>query len=86
MRDLHAAVAVLFSAVFLFFLVSALPWTAFWGGEVLSRVQAILDQKGNSGFSPGGASVAQMTAALQPIDDAVAEARARGIDTGLTDL
>jgi uncharacterized iron-regulated membrane protein len=84
MRDLHAAVAVLFSAVFLFFLVSALPWTAFWGGEVLSRVQAMLDQKGNSGFSPGGASVVQMTAALRPIDDAVAEARARGVDTGLS--
>jgi uncharacterized iron-regulated membrane protein len=39
-RDLHAGVAVLFSAVFLFFLISALPWTAFWGGEVLSRVQS----------------------------------------------
>ncbi len=84
MRDLHASVAVLFSAVFLFFLVSALPWTAFWGGEVLSRVQTLLDQKGNAGFSPGGASAGQMAAASRPIDDVVTEARARGIAQSLS--
>jgi len=83
-RDLHAIVAVLFSAVFLFFLISALPWTAFWGGEVLSRVQTALDQKGTAGFSPGGASARQMEAAGKPIDDLVAEARARGITQALT--
>lgn len=84
MRDLHVSIAVLFSAVFLFFLVSALPWTAFWGGEVLSRVQALLDQKSNAGFSPGGASIGQMTAASRPIDDVVTEARARGVTGGLS--
>ena len=84
MRDLHASMAVLFSAVFLFFLVSALPWTAFWGGEVLSRVQALLDQKSSAGFSPGGASVGQMTTASRPIDEVVAEARARGLTGGLS--
>lgn len=83
-RDLHAIVAVLFSAVFLFFLISALPWTAFWGGEVLSRVQTALDQKGTAGFSPGGASARQMEAAGKPIDDLVAEARARGITQALS--
>jgi uncharacterized iron-regulated membrane protein len=83
-RDLHAIVAVLFSAVFLFFLISALPWTAFWGGEVLSRVQTALDQKGTAGFSPGGASARQMEAAGTPIDDLVAEARARGITQALS--
>lgn len=83
-RDLHAIVAVLFSAVFLFFLISALPWTAFWGGEVLSRVQTALNQKGTAGFSPGGASARQMEAAQKPIDDLVAEARARGITQALS--
>jgi uncharacterized iron-regulated membrane protein len=84
MRDLHAVVAVLFSAVFLFFLLSALPWTAFWGGEVLSRVQTLLDQQGKAGFSPGGASVGQMSGALRSIDDVVAEARARGVNSSLS--
>lgn len=84
MRDLHATVAVLFSAVFLFFLVSALPWTAFWGGEVLSRVQAALGQKSTAGFSPGGASAKQMSSMQKPIDELVAEARARGITQALS--
>lgn len=84
MRDLHACVAVLFSAVFLFFLVSALPWTAFWGGEVLSRVQTLLGQNSTAGFSPGGASTAQMSGMSLPIDNVVAEARRRGIGAGLS--
>jgi uncharacterized iron-regulated membrane protein len=78
-RDLHACVAVLFSTVFLFFLISALPWTAFWGGEVLSRVQYVLEQTSPAGFSPGGASIAQMTSALASVDEIVAAARARGV-------
>ena len=78
-RDLHACVAVLFSAIFLFFLISALPWTAFWGGEVLSRVQYVLGQTSPAGFSPGGASLAQMTSALASVDEIVAAARARGV-------
>ena len=84
MRDLHASVAVLFSIVFLFFLVSALPWTSFWGGEVLSRVQTLLGQQGSAGFSPGGASTSRMNEVLQPIDTIVAEARARGLGPGIS--
>ena len=84
MRDLHATVAVLFSAVFLFFLVSALPWTSFWGGEILSRVQAATGQKSTAGFSPGGASAAQMAAMTGPIDEIVAEARRRGFTQSLS--
>lgn len=84
MRDLHSTVAVLFSAVFLFFLVSALPWTAFWGGEVLSRVQTALGQKSTAGFSPGGASARQMASVQKPIDELVAEARARGFTQALS--
>jgi uncharacterized iron-regulated membrane protein len=84
-RDLHSCVAVLFSAVFLFFLISALPWTAFWGGEVLSRIQSVLGQTSPAGFSPGGASVAQMTFALASVDEIVDAARARGV-TGTLDI
>jgi uncharacterized iron-regulated membrane protein len=84
MRDLHAIVAVLFSALFLFFLVSALPWTSFWGGEVLSRVQAALGQKGTAGFSPGGAPAAQMASIMGPIDEIVAQARSRGFTQSLS--
>ena len=84
MRDLHSTVAVLFSAVFLFFLISALPWTAFWGGEVLSRIQTVLGQKSTAGFSPGGASAKQMAAVQKPIDELVAEARDRGFTQALS--
>jgi uncharacterized iron-regulated membrane protein len=79
LRDLHSSVAVLFSAVFLFFLISALPWTAFWGEQVLPRVQVALGQQGAAGFSPGGASITQIAAASASLDEAVATARARGV-------
>jgi uncharacterized iron-regulated membrane protein len=79
LRDLHAIVAVIFSGVFLFFLISALPWTSFWGGEVLSRVQYALDQESPAGFSTGGATAAQMVAAGAPIDAIVQAARDRGV-------
>jgi len=78
-RDLHAGIAVLFSAILLFFLVSALPWTAFWGGELLSRVQTALGQDSPAGFSPGGAAAADILAASAAIDDVAAAARAGGV-------
>ena len=78
-RDLHAIVAVAISAVFLFFLISALPWTSFWGGEVLSRVQRLLGQESPAGFSIGGASADQMDAAGTSIDTVVRAARDRGV-------
>jgi uncharacterized iron-regulated membrane protein len=83
-RDLHAIVAVIFSGVFLFFLISALPWTTFWGGEVLSRVQYALDQQSPAGFSLGGASAAQMTAAGASIDAVAQAARNRGVTGAIT--
>lgn len=79
LRDLHSTVAVLFSAVFLFFLVSALPWTRFWGGEILERVQAATGQQSPASFSRGGARAAQMSAALPGLDEAVRNVRARGV-------
>ena len=75
MRDLHAIVAVLFSAVFLFFLISALPWTAFWGQEILLRVQTATGQTAPFEFSPGGAKAQQFIANSSALDDLVATAR-----------
>jgi uncharacterized iron-regulated membrane protein len=82
--DLHATVAVLFSAVFLFFLISALPWTAFWGGQLLSRIQSALGQDSPAGFSNGGASTAQMISVADSIDEVIAAVRARGASGSLS--
>src|SRR5207244_118177 len=79
LRDLHSTVAVLFSAIFLFFLVSALPWTSFWGSEVLSRIQAATGQVSPAGFSTGGAAPAQITRALPALDEAVRQTRQRAV-------
>ncbi len=79
LRDLHSTVAVLFSAVFLFFLISALPWTAFWGGELLSRVETATGQSSPAPFSNGGASASQVMSGSSSLDEAVREARARGV-------
>lgn len=78
-RDLHSCVAAWFSIVLAFFLVSAMPWTAFWGVQVLERIQSATGQVDPAGFSPGGASVAQMTNALTSVDTLVDSARRRGV-------
>ena len=79
LRDLHSCVAVWFAVVFVFFLISALPWTAFWGGTLLSAVEARTGQSSPAGFSPGGASVERFAEALQPVERAVSAARAAGV-------
>jgi uncharacterized iron-regulated membrane protein len=79
LRDLHACVAVWFAIVFLFFLISALPWTAFWGGKLLAAIESNTGQSSPVGFSPGGASVSKLTEALQPLEQAVSAARAGGV-------
>jgi len=79
LRDLHSCVAVWFSVVFLFFLISALPWTAFWGGKLLHAIESGIGQTSPAGFSPGGASLDHFTQALQPVDRAVSTARASGV-------
>jgi uncharacterized iron-regulated membrane protein len=78
-RDLHSCVAVWFSIVLAFFLVSAMPWTAFWGGQLLGRVQQATGQVSPAGFSPGGASISQMASALPSVDALVDIARQRGV-------
>jgi uncharacterized iron-regulated membrane protein len=84
-RDLHACVAVLFAAVFLFFLVSALPWTAFWGQQILPRLQTAFDETSPVGFSPGGAAAGRLDAALPALDRLVAVARSRKV-SGTLDI
>jgi uncharacterized iron-regulated membrane protein len=79
LRDLHSGVAVIFSMVFLFFLVSALPWTSFWGGEVLRRIETVTGQSSPAPFSNGGATPQQILQSSQALDVAVRETRARGV-------
>jgi len=79
LRDLHACVAIIFAMVFLFFLISALPWTAFWGQELLPRIQAMLGQVSPVDFSPGGVDALHFGARLPALDEVVAEARKRNV-------
>ena len=78
-RDLHSCVAVWFSLVLLFFLVTALPWTKFWGETILPVIEGATNQVSPAGFSPGGASMAQMTSALPAVDEMVETARRRAV-------
>ncbi len=79
-RDLHGTVAVLFSAILLVFLVSALPWTSFWGNQVLQPIQNLSGQA-----SPFGA-VFRVKSRIVPgvqamsLDQAVTSARAEGLN------
>ncbi len=79
-RDLHACVAVWFSAAILLFLLTALPWTSLWGMQILDRVQHALGQDAPpaAGFAPvfGNSSGAAGAASL---DVMVKNARAAGI-------
>ncbi len=43
-RDVHSVAGVYFSLIVLTFLITALPWTAFWGDKLLSPVQDGLGQ------------------------------------------
>ena len=78
-RDLHACVAAWFSILILCFLFTALPWTAFWGGQILGPIQRGLDQQNPAGFSPGGASLGSIVLAGRALDRLVAEARQDGV-------
>lgn len=53
-RDLHACVAVWISALLVLFLLTALPWTSFWGGSVLQPAMRALAQQtpAAAGFAP----------------------------------
>lgn len=78
-RDLHAGIAALFSLVILAFLLTALPWTDFWGERVLRPVQRALDQP--SPFSRAARARSTPLPGVTPagLDEAVALARAQGL-------
>jgi uncharacterized iron-regulated membrane protein len=92
-RDLHATVGVYFALIFLAFLVSALPWTTLWGGEILAAIQAATNQQSPTAFffaggadhhhatTPGGSGhdhAHHGTTHAQTLDELVAKARAAG--------
>jgi uncharacterized iron-regulated membrane protein len=52
-----------------------MPWTEFWGGQILRPVQQQLGQQNPAGFSPGGASLGSMVLAGRALDRVVTEAR-----------
>ena len=93
-RDLHATVGVYFALIFLAFLFTALPWTTFWGNEVLGRVEQATGQASPTGFffasaaghdhgaSASGAAMSHSehhAAHGMPLDEIVANARAAGV-------
>lgn len=79
MLDLHASVAVLFSVIVMVFLFTALPWTHFWGNQVLKPVQNALGQA--SPFARSGSARSTPLAQVEPmsLDEAVRIARAAGL-------
>jgi uncharacterized iron-regulated membrane protein len=86
-RDLHATVGVYFSLVMLAFLFTALPWTTFWGNEVLGPVERATHQESPLGFFFAGGHDGHAGHAAQAVngagpaltlDEIVAKARAAG--------
>ncbi len=43
-RDLHAVTGFYFAAVLALYLITGLPWTAFWGGKLMSTIQDATEQ------------------------------------------
>lgn len=84
-RDLHACVAVWWSLVIVLFLLTALPWTSFWGGYVLQPMQRLLGQS-----TPAAAGFAPVFARGPPVarpaslEQLLQQARASGLDGDLT--
>jgi len=76
---LHACVAAWFALLILGFLLTAMPWTAFWGGQILGPIQRGLDQQNPAGFGPGGASLGSAVLAGRALDRLVADARHDGV-------
>lgn len=91
-RDLHATVGAWFALIVLAFLFSALPWTTFWGGNVLPPIERALGQPSPTAFffassNHHAAAPADAAAAVQhaehahaglTLDELLARARAAG--------
>ncbi len=83
-RDLHACVAVWFSMLIVLFLLTAMPWTSFWGESVLRPVQRALNQNvpAAAGFAPVLVGTPGSFGA-QSLDRMVADARQNGMQGDL---
>lgn len=79
MKDLHGSVAVLFSVIILAFLVTALPWTRFWGDQILTPIENATGQA--SPFGAAARATSTLLEGVQPmsLDEAVKLARAAGV-------
>jgi len=82
-KDLHGSVAVIFSAVILAFLITALPWTQFWGNQVLKPIQNAIGQPSPFGAAARAKSVVLPGVTAMSLDEAVQNARAAGVTGGL---
>lgn len=86
-RDLHATVGVYFALLFLAFLFTAMPWTTFWGKQILVPLENATGQGSPNAFffangggghhQAAGASMAPMNHTIH-LDALVAQARAEG--------
>jgi uncharacterized iron-regulated membrane protein len=83
MKDLHGSVAVLFSGVILLFLVSALPWTKFWGDQLLKPIQNAIGQSSPFGAAAKAKSRPLTDRAMMSLEDALRQARAQGLSGDL---
>lgn len=80
-RDLHACVAVWIALALAVFLVTAMPWTSFWGGQVLKPVQRALgqDTPAAMGFAPVFLPAADAPRVAQPLEAMRRAAHANGV-------
>ncbi len=81
-RDLHATVGVWFALIVLTFLMTALPWTSFWGDRLLGTIQERTGQYSPAAvFFSGGhhaAGNATQTVVRAPLDRFISTARDAG--------
>lgn len=85
-RDLHSVVGVWFAAVFVAFLLTALPWTAFWGEQILRPLQRATGQIAPAALGFGAMPLKSIDAGggrQISLDQAVAIARAEGLNGDL---
>lgn len=83
-RDLHACVAVWFSLLIVLFLGTAMPWTHFWGSNVLRPIQRAFDQQAPraAGFAPVFAG--ERSNGEIDLQAMLEQARAKGLDGDLS--
>jgi uncharacterized iron-regulated membrane protein len=85
-RDLHAVTGFYFAAVLALYLFTGLPWTAFWGGKLLSTLQDATGQGYLTAMTNCCAAPPSSTPASKPapLDSFVAFALAQHLPGNLT--